>query len=91
LKLPLYLAHFEAEVAPFLLQTPGFRGSRILRHDLPEAVELVVLTFWESLDAVRRFTGDEVERAMVDPRAREILLQVDDRGTNYQIIGNLTP
>lgn len=83
---PQYLAHFDAVVAPGLLGTRGFLGSRIVQRDVSDGVELLVATFWESFEALRAFTGDDVSRAVVDPAARAALLHADDRAVNYEVI-----
>jgi hypothetical protein len=41
-------------------------------------IEITVLTFWESMDAVKRFAGDPPDRAVVEPEARAILLSFDE-------------
>lgn len=89
-RVPVYLAHFEAEVAPRLLGTRGFLGARVVRRDVSEGVELLVATFWESSDALRAFTGPDVSRAVVHPAARAALLRVDDHAVNYQVVRTVT-
>jgi hypothetical protein len=34
-----------------------------------DAIELVVLTLWESMEAVRRFAGGKLEKAVIEPEA----------------------
>ena len=34
-----------------------------------EEVEFLVLTLWESMDAIRAFAGDQPEVAVVEPEA----------------------
>jgi hypothetical protein len=48
-------------------------------------VEIVVVTWWASLDAIRAFAGADVERAVVDPEVRPLLSAWDDRVTHYEI------
>src|SRR5690349_7007087 len=47
--------------------TPGNRAAFVLRRDEGDRAEFVTLTFWDSMDAVRGFAGDDVERAVFYP------------------------
>ena len=89
-RIPDYLEHFEAQVAPRLLGTRGFLGARIVQRGVSAGVELLVATFWESIEALRAFTGDDVSSAVVHPTARAALLRVDDRAMNYEVVRTLT-
>ncbi|MGA8621209.1 MAG: antibiotic biosynthesis monooxygenase, partial [Candidatus Sulfotelmatobacter sp.] len=48
-----YIRHATAKVFPALRTIEGHRGAFLLRHTLGDTVDLVVLTLWESMDAVR--------------------------------------
>lgn len=54
--------------------TPGNRGAWILRRPVGERVEFVTLSFWDSMDAVRAFAGDEPERAVFYPEDDRFLV-----------------
>jgi heme-degrading monooxygenase HmoA len=68
-----YVRHATTKVFPALRAIEGHRGAYMLRHTLNDTVELVVLTLWESMDAVRKFGGAEPNRAVVEPDARAVL------------------
>jgi heme-degrading monooxygenase HmoA len=42
------------------------------------AVRITVLTFWDSMDAVREFAGADTDRAVVEEEARSLLLSFDE-------------
>ncbi len=86
-----YLSHLEADVLPVLDGIRGYRGARVLRRSDGEGVEFLVLTFWDSMEAVRRFAGREPERAVVEPRARAVLVDFDDRVRHYDVVAGMTP
>jgi hypothetical protein len=48
----------------------------LLRRDHDDAAELLVITKWDSLDAIRAFAGDSPEVAVVAPEARAVLSEV---------------
>lgn len=56
--------------------TPGFRGITVLRRVADGKAEFNLTTFWDSLDAIRAFAGEEVERARYYPEDEEFLLEM---------------
>ena len=72
-----YRRHFENELLPRLRAVAGQRGALLLRRGLGPEAELVVLTFWDSMDAIRAFAGTEPTKAMVAPEARAVLVDYD--------------
>lgn len=81
-----YPKHFRTSVLPELRLLPGFRGAYLSRRDLGAQVEFLVLTRWESLDAIRAFAGDEPGRAVVEPGAVAALIEFDPFVTHYDVI-----
>ena len=81
-----YLAFFEASLVPQLSKIDGHRGALVLTHPREREVDLTVLTFWDSEEAVARFAGDTPERAVVEPEARAVLSSFDDRVTLHQVM-----
>ena len=73
--------HFEPVVLPELRTVDGFVDAEVLVRD----GELLVATRWESLDAVRGFAGDELERAVVEPVVAGLLDSYDDIVTHYTV------
>jgi hypothetical protein len=49
-------------------------------------IEFVTVTFFESIDAVRAFAGDDYEVANVAPKARQLLSRFDTRCVHYQVV-----
>ena len=52
-----YLQHARGRVFPALRAIAGHRGAYLLRRAVDGGVELVVLTLWESMEAVCKFAG----------------------------------
>lgn len=80
-----YLRHFHVEVLPALRSLPGFHGATVLRQDVSAGVEVLVLTRWESLDAIRHFAGDDLETAVVAPAARPCFHTYDRKVAHYEV------
>ena len=81
-----YLEHLQRSVLPELYQIDGFRGAYVLRRDLNKGVEFTVQTLWESMDAIRKFAGENVEAAVVAPAARPLFRKYDLKAAHYEIV-----
>ena len=66
--------------------TPGNRGAWILRRDNGARTEFVTLTFWDSLDAVRGFAGDDVERAVFYPEDDRFLVDRETTVSHFDLL-----
>ena len=67
----------------------GYRGIHLLRRELGNEVEFVTIMWFDSLDAVRAFAGDDYEAAVVPPKARVVLSRFDARSQHYQVEADL--
>ncbi len=81
-----YIHHATEVVFPKLRAIEGHRGEYLLRREVEDGVELVVLTLWESMEAVRRFTGPEPTKAVVEPEARAVLTNLDEYVTHFEVV-----
>lgn len=64
---------------------PGFREIQLFRRDLGTEVEFVTVMWFDSLEAVRQFAGEDYEAAVVPPKARAILARFDARSQHYEV------
>jgi hypothetical protein len=51
----------------------------------PTAIEVIVVTFWRSLDSIRGFAGADLEGAVVTDGAAALLTQFDRRVRHYEV------
>jgi heme-degrading monooxygenase HmoA len=66
-------------------RTPGNRGAWMLRREVGELTEFLTLTFWESLDALKAFAGQDYERAVYYPEDDRFLVERDATCAHYQV------
>ena len=64
----------------------GNLGIQIFRRPTPEAVEFIVLSYWESRDAITKVVGEDIERAFALPREPEFLLEPVTVVRYYQVV-----
>src|SRR5262249_24575369 len=82
-----YAAHFNDRVLPTLAAIDGYQGATLLRRARGESIELMVVSWWASEDAIRGFAGDDFERAVVADEARRVLTSFDDVVRHYEVVG----
>lgn len=79
------------EVMPGIaaMQIEGFRGAHVMRRPAGDEVEFTTILWFDSIDNVRDFMGDDYEVAHVPPRARAVLSRFEDRAQHSHVV--LTP
>jgi heme-degrading monooxygenase HmoA len=66
-------------------RTPGNLGAVVAVRDIDETrSEIVTLSWWTSLDAIRTFAGDPPDRARYFPEDSQYLLTHPDYARHYQ-------
>jgi heme-degrading monooxygenase HmoA len=84
-KADAYFRHVTGAVFPSLKDLAGHCGAWLLRRQADGQTEFLAITFWESLDSVRAFAGDDVTAAIVEPEARAVLADFDDFARHYEV------
>lgn len=69
--------------------TPGNRGVLALRRVVRDRAEFLLLSFWDSEDAIRGFAGDDIERAVFYPEDDRFLIDRDDHVDHYELVFEL--
>ncbi len=91
-----YTTHANADAYESLLKSeiftgigdrriPGYRGIQLFRRPLGAEVEFITVMWFDSIDAVRVFAGDDYEACVVPPKARAILSHFDERSQHYEV------
>jgi heme-degrading monooxygenase HmoA len=81
-----YPSHFRHNVLPALRKIGGFRGAALLRENGADTIEFLVLTRWDSMEAIRAFAGDDPGHAVVEPEAVAALVSFDRRSRHYELV-----
>jgi heme-degrading monooxygenase HmoA len=63
----------------------GYRGIHLFRRDVGDEVEFITVMWFDSLDAVRTFAGEDYEVAVVPPKAQALLSHFDARSQHYTV------
>jgi heme-degrading monooxygenase HmoA len=83
-----YAGHFRGHVLPALGGIAGYQGAMLLQSASNGAVDLIVVSFWTSEEAIRQFAGSDVKQAVVADDARRIMQSFDDRVRHYSVIAH---
>jgi antibiotic biosynthesis monooxygenase (ABM) superfamily enzyme len=66
-------------------QIEGYHGIHLFRREIGNEVEFITLMWFDNLDAVRVFAGEDYEAAVVPPKARALLSHFDARSQHYEV------
>jgi heme-degrading monooxygenase HmoA len=81
-----YLAYLHESGIPGYRRTPGNRGVFVLRRIANERAEFLLITLWDSEDAVRRFAGEDMGRAVFYPEDDRFLIARDERVDHFDVV-----
>jgi heme-degrading monooxygenase HmoA len=79
-----YVEYLRGNTLPHLESLTGFRGASVLKRALPEGVEFIVITRWESKGNIEAFAGKDAEVAVVPDEVRRMMREFDSRARHYE-------
>ncbi len=86
-KAKAYRDFLNARAIPDYQSTPGNLAVYILERPEGEVTHFITMTFWESLDAIRAFAGEDVEAAKYYPEDQDFLLEFEPTVVHYEVVG----
>jgi heme-degrading monooxygenase HmoA len=66
--------------------TEGNLGVNILRRIEGEQAHFLTLTFWDSVEAIKKFAGEEYEKARYYPEDKDYLLEFEEHVVHYEVV-----
>ncbi len=81
-----YHAYLLETGVPDLKRTPGNRGVYVLRRREGDRAHFLLISLWESREAIRAFAGDDLERARYYPGDAKFLLELEPTVTHYEVL-----
>jgi hypothetical protein len=73
-------------VLPHFENAAGYLGSKFLRRFVDDEVEILVLTFWESMETARGLAGDDKAQVYVPPEIAATLDRFDQEVALYEVL-----
>jgi antibiotic biosynthesis monooxygenase (ABM) superfamily enzyme len=81
-----YEAYLREQLYPRVeREVDGYRGHHVLRRDDGDEVEFVTMTWFDSLDTVRGFAGDDYETAVITETAEVLLNRYESKAAHYEL------
>jgi heme-degrading monooxygenase HmoA len=72
-------------------KTPGNRGVLGLRRIVNDRAEFLLVSLWESEEAIRQFAGQDIEQAVFYPEDERFLVDRDRRVSHYEVVYEAAP
>jgi heme-degrading monooxygenase HmoA len=81
-----YLDYLNKTGVPEYRATQGNLGVYVLRRIEGNKAHFLLLTLWESEDAIKRFAGSNMEKARYYPEDEQFLLELEPTATHYEVV-----
>jgi len=65
---------------------PGFLHVDLMRRDLGDEVEFQTLMWFDSIDSIKAFMGEDFSVSHVPTEARAVLNSFDDRAAHFEVL-----
>ena len=86
-KAKAYREFLNERAIPDYQSVEGNAGVYILERNEGDVTHFITLTFWDSVDSIRGFAGDESEVAKYYAEDREFLLEFEPTVVHYRVVG----
>lgn len=84
-----YGRHVKENIFPLFSEMKGNLGAKVLRRNVDEGVEFMVMTIWDSLESIKEFAKDDVEKAVVAEVAQPFFIRYDDHVSHFTVESEL--
>lgn len=69
--------------------TKGFVGAQILKRDLGNSTEITFLTYWEDIECIKAFAGEDISVARLYPEDEKYKLKPELHVKHYEVHENM--
>jgi heme-degrading monooxygenase HmoA len=83
-----YIKHLFTETFPQLSKIGGFKRASILKKETNKMIEFLIITTWESMEAIKKFAGENVNIAVVPQVVKNLMISYDKYVTHYEIVNS---
>jgi len=82
-----YREFLNQRAVPDYRSVPGNISVHILERADGAVTHFVTMTFWENLEVIRGFAGEDIEVAKYYPEDRDFLLEFEPSVVHYEVAG----
>ena len=80
-----YIRHLRRETFPQLSTIEGFVEATILRRTVDRGIEFLIVTVWDSMEAIKQFAGESASVAVVPPAVQAMMVEFDRDVVHYTV------
>jgi heme-degrading monooxygenase HmoA len=80
-----YIDHLKNDTFRKLQSIKGFIAASILKREVNQGLEFLVVTKWENIEAIKQFAGSSIDVAVVPELVQDIMLNYDDKVAHYEV------
>ena len=84
-----YASHVKNDIFPIFSKMRGNLGAKVLRRNVDEGVEFAVITAWDSMDAIKEFAKDDIDKAVVAEVAQPYFIRYDKHVSHFTVDSEL--
>ncbi|WP_035586408.1 antibiotic biosynthesis monooxygenase family protein [Hippea jasoniae] len=80
-----YSEFLKSKAIPDYENTEGFVRLVFLRSLEGDEAHFLLITFWENLEVIKNFAGEDYEKAKYYPEDKEFLLEFEEKVKHYEV------
>jgi heme-degrading monooxygenase HmoA len=81
-----YHQYLLATGLPDYANVKGNRGVSLLKKEEGPVTHYYTLTYWDDIEAIKRFAGEDYEKARYYPQDKDYLLEFEPTVTHYEVL-----
>jgi heme-degrading monooxygenase HmoA len=81
-----YYEYIKITGIPGLTQTAGNKGVYVFRRLVNNEAHFMMISLWDSLEAIKTFAGEDISQARLYPDDEEFLIQHDSNVAHYDVL-----
>ena len=81
-----FLEYINQTGVPGLKGTSGNRGVYVLRQMEETEAHFIMISLWDSREAIVRFAGEEIEKARYYPEYKDFLQELEPTVKHYEVM-----
>ncbi len=83
-----YTEFLKSTAIPDYQKTPGFVRLTFLRRIEEDVAHFELITFWEDLEVIKNFAGEDYEKAKYYPEDTDFLLEFEERVRHFEVFAD---
>jgi heme-degrading monooxygenase HmoA len=80
-----YTAFLKQVAIPDYQKTPGFKGLSFLRRVKDGEGHFTLITYWENVEAIKAFAGQDIEKPKYYPEDDRYLLEFEAQVAHFEV------